>query len=47
MKFDGVDSPRTTLFSYYTENPPSKLSTSNKLVMNRKQAVFPIFYEWL
>jgi hypothetical protein len=47
MKFYGVDSPRTTMASYHTENPPSKFSMSNKLVMNRKQEVFSILYEWL
>jgi hypothetical protein len=43
IKFNGVFSPGTTLASYHAENPPSELPMSNKLVMNRKQAVFPIF----
>ena len=44
ISFHGVFSPRTTLASYHTKNPPSELSMSNKIVMNRKQAVFfPIF----
>jgi len=43
IKFHGIFSPGTTLASYHAENHPFELPMSNKLVMNRKQAVCPIF----